>query len=143
MPACYVYQSTWDDEDALAHGYIPQWASEKANRVKGTDGSMFKHPMEEDSIFTFQVRRDKTRHGPSRPLPLLLLCDPSSHTPPHQSSSFISRQQEDYRRYVELVYAGDVTDFHGLTLRRYVFKEEDFRNDSAMSQDWYQDNLPT
>ena len=104
MPACYVYQSSWNEEEALAHGYIPQWASDEANLVKGTDGSMFHHPMEDDSIFTFQ---------------------------------------EDYRRYVELIYVGDQTDFHGLTLRRYVFKQEDFRNDSTMSEDWFQDNLPT
>lgn len=51
--------------------------------------------------------------------------------------------QEDYRRWVELVYAGDVSDFHGVRLRRYVFSQEDFRNDSAMAADFYHDNLPT
>jgi hypothetical protein len=44
---------------------------------------------------------------------------------------------------VELVYAGDVSDFHGMKLRRYVFSQEDFRNDSAMAADFYHDNLPT
>jgi len=52
-------------------------------------------------------------------------------------------RQEDYRRWVELVYAGDVHDFHGVRLRRYVFSQEDFRNDSAMAPDFYHDNLPT
>lgn len=41
------------------------------------------------------------------------------------------------------MYAGDVSDFHGVRLRRYVFSQEDFRNDSAMAADFYHDNLPT
>lgn len=44
---------------------------------------------------------------------------------------------------MELVYAGDVHDFHGMRLRRYVFSQDDFRNDSALAADFYHDNLPT
>jgi len=55
MPACDVFQSAWGDRTAARHGYTPQWGSAAANEVKGTDGSMFEHPMEGPSILTFQV----------------------------------------------------------------------------------------
>lgn len=105
MPSCDVYQADWTNRSAARHGYVPQWGSEAANEVRGTDGSLFAHPLTgKESVVTFQ---------------------------------------EDYRRWVEMVYVGEVKDFHGLTLRRYVFSQEDFRNDSAMAKDWYQENLPT
>lgn len=56
MPACDVFQGAWGNRTAARHGYTPQWGSEVANAVRGTDGSMFEHPMEADSILTFQVR---------------------------------------------------------------------------------------
>ncbi len=105
MPSCDVYQNEWTNRSAARHGYTPQWGSAAANAVRGTDGSMFAHPLTDQlTIVTFQ---------------------------------------EDYRRWVELEYIGDVDDFRGVTLRRYVFRQEDFRNDSAMAPDFYHDNLPT
>jgi len=104
MPSCDVYQNEWSNRSAARHGYVPQWGSEAANEVRGTDGSLFAHPLTgKDTIVTFQ---------------------------------------EDYRRWVEMVYVGEVKDFHDLPLRRYVFSKEDFRNDSAMARDFYQENLP-
>ncbi|GAB5030246.1 lysosome membrane protein 2 [Nannochloropsis oceanica] len=104
MPSCDVYQAEWGNRSAARHGYMPQWGSEAANQVRGTDGSLFAHPLTgKDTVVTFQ---------------------------------------EDYRRWVEMVYLGEVSDFHGLPLRRYVFSQEDFRNDSAMASDFYQENLP-
>jgi hypothetical protein len=72
----------------------------------------------------------------------MLALSPATITQ-HLISPNSPNTQEDYRRWVELVYAGDVHDFHGVRLRRYVFSQEDFRNDSAMAPDFYHDNLPT
>jgi hypothetical protein len=80
-----------------------------------------------------------THHPPIQPNPTHPLTKHKNHPNPLNTP----QTQEDYRRWVELVYAGDVGDFHGMRLRRYVFSQEDFRNDSALAPDFYHDNLPT
>jgi hypothetical protein len=49
-PACPYYQHDWTDEEAEAHGYGVPWATDYANRIEGTDATMFGRPVRTKKI---------------------------------------------------------------------------------------------
>eukprot|EP00968_Pinguiococcus_pyrenoidosus_P012878 scaffold1154_cov310-Pinguiococcus_pyrenoidosus.AAC.10 len=44
-PYCPHFQRTWNKSSATDAGYVQPWATDAANSVTGTDGSLFKHPI--------------------------------------------------------------------------------------------------
>jgi len=49
-PSCYQFQPDWTPEQAKAHGYILMWDGLDASAISGTDGSMWKHPIDDEMM---------------------------------------------------------------------------------------------
>lgn len=52
-PACWPFQTSWTEEEANANGYFTTWTTPFANRISGTDGSLNRHPAQQDLIEMF------------------------------------------------------------------------------------------
>lgn len=52
FPACAHYQNDWDEETAEQMGYTTPFATDYANRIKGSDANQFGRPLNSD---TYQV----------------------------------------------------------------------------------------
>ncbi len=53
FPACALFQNDWTREQAEAHGYIVAYETDYANRIQGTDATMFGHPVTSDKLAVY------------------------------------------------------------------------------------------
>ncbi len=54
-PSCPYYDRSWDSDEALIekYGYTIPWADDYANRIAGTDATMFGRPVTSDKVQVF------------------------------------------------------------------------------------------
>ena len=45
FPACAYFQNDWTPQEAIDNGYVIAYETDYANRIQGTDASMFGHPV--------------------------------------------------------------------------------------------------
>jgi hypothetical protein len=53
FPACPLFQNDWTREEAEANGYIVAYATDYANRIQGTDASIFGHPVTSEKLAVY------------------------------------------------------------------------------------------
>ena len=53
FPACAHFQNDWNATEAEEHGYREAYATEYANRIQGTDASLYGYPVTSEKLATY------------------------------------------------------------------------------------------